>query len=46
MPSFLFEWANRDVCSWQQADLPILHNHVRLAWQAGNHFEPSEHFRF
>ena len=25
------------VCKWHLTDLPILHNHVRLAWQTGNH---------
>jgi len=25
------------VCFWHSTDLPILHNHVRLAWQTGNH---------
>jgi len=25
------------VHTWHSTDLPILHNHVRLAWQTGNH---------
>ena len=36
--------ATHEVRKWHLTDLPILHNHVRLAWQTGNH-EHSEHFR-
>src|SRR4029078_17829 len=32
------------VCVWHSTDLPILHNHVRLAWRQES-CEPSEHFR-
>jgi hypothetical protein len=29
---------HENVRNWREADLPILHNHVRLAWQTENHF--------